>query len=145
MAKYNPACLLQTLSLTWAVVDCNVFMTERAEAAAAASGLDVANSEPLQQMTWSTVGTGRWRHCIVDPVASAQAASALEGGEAGMFGSSAATSELTNFGNLITGAKGQATSGGTLYVHEQADRAIQVSEKVASLLAANKRVGPQST
>ena len=56
-----------------------------------------------------------------------------------MFGSSAATSELTNFGNLITAAKGQATSGGTLYVHEQADRAIQVSEKVASLLAAKQQ------
>lgn len=116
------------------------FMTERAEAAAAASGLDVATLRAIatDDLEYGEAPAGGVIS-IVDPVASAQAASALEGGEAGMFGSSAATSELTNFGNLITGAKGQATSGGTLYVHEQADRAIQVSEKVASLLAAKQQ------
>lgn len=116
------------------------FMTERAEAAAAASGLDVATLRAIatDDLEYGEAPAGGVIS-IVDPVASAQAASALEGGEAGMFGSSAATSELTNFGNLITGAKGQATSSGTLYVHEQADRAIQVSEKVASLLAAKQQ------
>jgi hypothetical protein len=116
------------------------FMTQRAEAAAAASGLDVATLRAIatDDLEYGEAPEGGVIS-IVDPVASAQAASALEGGEAGMFGSSAATSELTNFGNLITGAKGQATSSGTLYVHEQADRAIQVSEKVASLLAAKQQ------
>ena len=116
------------------------FMTERAEAAAAASGLDVATLRAIatDDLEYGEAPAGGVIS-IVDPVASAQAASALEGGEAGMFGSSAATSDLTNFGNLITGAKGQATSSGTLYVHEQADRAIQVSEKVASLLAAKQQ------
>ena len=116
------------------------FMASRAEAAAAASGMNVAELRAIatDDLEYGTAPEGGVIS-IVDPVASAQAASALEGGEAGMFGSSAATSELTNFGNLITGAKGQATSSGTLYVHEQADRAIQVSEKVASLLAAKQK------
>ena len=116
------------------------FMTERAEAASAASGLDVATLRAIatDDLEYGQAPAGGVIS-IVDPVASAQAEAALEGGETGMFGSSAATSELTNFGNLITGAKGQATSGGTLYVHEQADRAIQVSEKVAALLASKQQ------
>lgn len=116
------------------------FMTERAEAASAASGLDVATLRAIatDDLEYGQAPAGGVIS-IVDPVASAQAQAALEGGEAGMFGSSVATSELTNFGNLITGAKGQATSGGTLYVHEQADRAIKVSEKVASLLATKQQ------
>jgi len=116
------------------------FMTERAEAAAAASGLDVATLRAIatDDLEYGQAPAGGVIS-IVDPVASEQAKAALEGGETGMFGSSAATSELTNFGNLITGAKGQATSAGTLYVHEQADRAIQVSEKVAALLAAKQQ------
>jgi hypothetical protein len=92
------------------------FMTERAEAAAAASGLDVATLRAIatDDLEYGEAPVGGVIS-IVDPIASAQAASALEGGEAGMF------------------------SGGTLYVHEQADRAIQVSEKVALLLAAKQQ------
>jgi len=111
------------------------FMRTRADALSAASGFDVA--------TLRAVATGDLEYSepiagditIVDPVASEQARSALTGGETGMFGSSAAEGNLKNFGNLITGAKGQANAGITLYIHEQGERAIQVEQEVSRLLA----------
>ena len=112
------------------------FMTERAEAAAAASGLDVATLRAIatDDLEYGEAPAGGVIS-IVDPVASAQAQSALAGGETGMFSSSAADANLRNFGNQITGAVGTPSGGVMLYEHEQSDRNIMVSEKVAKLLA----------
>jgi hypothetical protein len=111
------------------------FMRTRADALSAASGFDVATLRAMAtgDLEYSEPIAGDIS--IVDPVASAQARSALTGGETGMFSSSAAEGNLKNFGNLITGAKGQANAGVTLYIHEQGERAIQVEQEVARLLA----------
>lgn len=116
-----------------------MFMQQRANAASAASGINIAEMRALatDDLEYGTAPGGTIT--LADPVAAAQAEQAMTGGEAGMFSSSAATSELVNFGNLVTGAKGQATAGGTLYVHEVTDRAIKVGEKVGKLLAEKQK------
>ena len=116
------------------------FMENRAEAAAAASGFDIAT---LRALATGDLEYGQAPEggviTMVDPLASAQARSSLDGGETGMFSSSAAEGNLKNFGNLITGAKGQANAGVTLYIHEQGERAIQVEQEVARLLAKKQK------
>lgn len=116
-----------------------MFMQQRANAASAASGINIAEMRALatDDLEYGTAPGGTIT--LADPVAAAQAEQTMAGGEAGMFSSSAATNELVNFGNLVTGAKGQATAGGTLYVHEATDRAIKVSEKVGKLLAEKQK------
>ncbi len=112
-----------------------MFMQQRANAASAASGINIAEMRALatDDLEYGTAPGGTIT--LEDPVAAAQAEQTMAGGEAGMFSSKAATNELVNFGNLVTGAKGKATAGGTLYIHEATDRAIQVSKKVTILLA----------
>ena len=117
------------------------FMTERAEAAAAASGLDVATLRAIatDDLEYGEAPAGGVIS-IVDPVASAQAQSALAGGEAGMFTAPSANTTLVQYGNKITGAgRINAGAGVILYEHEQAERGIQVENKVAELLAAKQQ------
>ena len=116
-----------------------MFMQQRANAASAASGINIAEMRALatDDLEYGTAPGGTIT--LEDPVTAAKAEQAMAGGEAGMFSSSAATNELVNFGNLVTGAKGKATAGGTLYIHEATDRAIQVSKKVTKLLAEKQK------
>ena len=117
------------------------FMTERAEAAAAASGLDVATLRAIatDDLEYGEAPAGGVIS-IVDPVASAQAASALQGGEAGMFTAPSATNTLVQYGNKITGADRINAGGGIiLYEHEKSERGIQIENKVAELLAAKQQ------
>ena len=77
---------------------------------------------------------------MVDPLASAQAKTALAGGETGTFTAPSATSTLVQYGNKITGAgRINAGAGVILYEHEQAERGIQIENKVAEMLAAKQQ------
>ena len=117
------------------------FMENRAEAAAAASGFDIG--------TLKAIATGDLEYgqapeggviTMVDPLASAQAKTALAGGETGTFTAPSATSTLVQYGNKITGAgRINAGAGVILYEHEQAERGIQIENKVAEMLAAKQQ------
>ena len=111
------------------------FMRNRMDAAATASGFDVN--------TLRAIATGDLEYSepiagdisIVDPVASAQAQSALEGGETGQPGIESMQSTLFNFGADLVGGKSNVTSGGILYDFEQPDRRIALNSWIADALA----------
>lgn len=116
-----------------------MFMQQRANAASAASGINIAEMRALatDDLEYGTAPGGTIT--LADPVAAAQAEQAMAGGETGMLSGQAATKDLENFGNLVTGAKGNITREGTLYVHEAADRAIQVKQQAAKILAEKQK------
>ena len=112
------------------------FMENRAEAAAAASGFDVA--------TLRAIATGDLEYgqapeggviTMVDPLASAQAKSALEGGETGQPNLKSMESSLFDFGADLVGGKSNVTAGGILYDFEQPERRVALKRWIAEALA----------
>lgn len=115
-----------------------MFMRQRAKAAASASGMNIAELRALatDDLEYGTSPGGVIK--LEDPVAAAQAEQAMSGGEAGMYSSSAATRDLENFGNQISGAKGTPSGGIMLYEHEKTEIVGEVALKTAELLAAKE-------
>jgi len=111
------------------------YMKQRADAAAAATGMNLAELRALATEDFEYGSPIQGAISLVDPVESARASAVLSGDEAGMFSGPAADSNLRNYGNQITGAKGVPSAGVMLYEHEKADRNIMVSTKVAELIA----------
>jgi len=116
-----------------------MFMQQRANAASAASGINIAEMRALatDDLEYGTAPSGTIT--LADPVAAAQAEQAMAGGEAGMFSSKGATDELENFGKKITGAKGTVSGGLILYQHEKDSINRDVAIKVAELLAKKEK------
>lgn len=112
------------------------FMENRAEAAAAASGFDIG--------TLKAIATGDLEYgqapeggviSLVDPLASAQAKAALEGGETGQPGIESMQSTLFNFGADLVGGKSNVTAGGILYDFDQPERRVALNSWIAEALA----------
>jgi hypothetical protein len=112
------------------------FMTERAEAAAAASGLDVATLRAIatDDLEYGEAPAGGVIS-IVDPVASKQAQAALTGGETGQPGLESMAQTLFNYGADFVGGKSNVTAGGILYDFEQPERRAALNTKIADMLA----------
>ena len=112
------------------------FMTERAEAAAAASGMNVAELRAIatDDLEYGTAPEGGVIS-IVDPLASKQAASTLEGGETGQPGLESMAQTLFNYGADFVGGKSNVTRDGILYEFEKPERRAALNTKIAQMLA----------
>jgi hypothetical protein len=113
-----------------------MFMRQRAEAAASASGMNIAELRALatDDLEYGTSPGGVIK--LEDPVAAAQAEQAMSGGEAGQPGVEATASTLFNFGADLVGGKSNVTAGGILYDFEQPERRIALNTKIAEMIAA---------
>lgn len=112
------------------------FMASRAEAAAAASGMNVAELRAIatDDLEYGEAPAGGVIS-IVDPVASKQAEASLTGGETGQPGLESMAQTLFNYGADFVGGKSNVTAGGILYDFEQPERRGALNTKIADMLA----------
>ena len=116
-----------------------MFMQQRANAASAASGINIAEMRALatDDLEYGTAPGGTIT--LADPVAAAQAEQSMAGGEAGQPGLEATSTSLFNFGADLVGAKSNVTRDGILYEFEKPERRVALRKKVAEIMAARDK------
>lgn len=112
------------------------YMKQRADAAAAATGMNLAELRALATEDFEYGSPIQGAISLVDPVESARAATALSGKTTGQPGLEAAKSSLFNFGADMVGAKENVTSAGIVYTFEQPERRKALRSKISSMTRA---------
>jgi hypothetical protein len=116
-----------------------MFMRQRAEAAASASGMNIAELRALatDDLEYGTSPGGVIK--LEDPFAAAQAEQAMSGGEAGQPGLEAISASLFDFGADLVGAKSIITKEGMLYQFQIPERRAALNKKIAEITAARNK------
>lgn len=112
------------------------YMKQRADAAAAATGMNLAELRALATEDFEYGSPVQGAISLVDPVESARAATALSGKTTGQPGLEAAKTSLFNFGADMVGAKENVTSSGIVYTFEQPERRKALKSKISSMTRA---------
>jgi len=116
-----------------------MFMQQRANAASAASGINIAEMRALatDDLEYGTAPGGTIT--LEDPVTAAKAEQAMAGGEAGQPGIEAMEDTLFDFGADLVGGKGNITAAGILYDFEQPERRVALKTKITEMTAARNK------